>query len=132
MTDTRRRRLLFVDDEVALLQGLRLLLRKDRGRWDTEVVTSGAEALAALRAAAAAGTPFEVVVSDLRMPGMDGATLLATIRGEFPAAKRIVLSGHADPAMLDRVRPIAHVVLSKPCEGHVLREVLERALGPEP
>jgi CheY-like chemotaxis protein len=121
---TVRPRILFVDDDDAVLRGLRLVMRSRRDRWDMEFVASGAAALAALRD----GRPCAVVVSDLRMPGMDGATLLAAVAGEFPAAARLVLSGYADPAQLERAREVAHALLAKPCPPDELQHAIEAVL----
>jgi len=64
-------RILFVDDEALVLQGLQRSLRGMREEWQMEFVTSGADALAAM-----ARHPFDAIVSDMRMPGMNGAELL--------------------------------------------------------
>jgi CheY-like chemotaxis protein len=65
------RHVLFVDDEARLLDGLKRSLRPIRDAWDMTFVTSGEEALATL-----AQARFDVLVSDMRMPGMDGAQLM--------------------------------------------------------
>ncbi|MBI3450408.1 MAG: HDOD domain-containing protein [Acidobacteria bacterium] len=116
-----QRRILFVDDESAVLDGLRNLLRKDRSRWDMVFACGGSEALAELRKA-----EFDIVVSDMRMPGMDGAELLTKVKAEHPGAARIVLSGHAEREAILRALPVAHQFLSKPCDVQVLRSAIER------
>jgi len=63
--------ILFVDDEPVLLDGLRRSLRSMRNEWSITFAGSGEEALKVLEKA-----PFDVVVSDMRMPKMDGAQLL--------------------------------------------------------
>jgi HD-like signal output (HDOD) protein/CheY-like chemotaxis protein len=117
-----RARLLFVDDEPEVLEAFGDLLRGDRSRWDVRFASSGAEALDVLATA-----PFDVVISDMRMPKQDGAQLLAEVRARFPDVIRIVLSGHADRASLMRAVPIAHQFLAKPCDVDTLRTVLARA-----
>jgi putative nucleotidyltransferase with HDIG domain len=114
-------RILFVDDEESILYGLRNLLRKHRRVWDTVYALGGQAALEEL-----ARAPVDVIVTDMRMPGMDGAALLHKVMHDYPSVARIVLSGHADKAAFLRVRPVAHQFLSKPCDGEVLRIVLER------
>jgi HD-like signal output (HDOD) protein/CheY-like chemotaxis protein len=114
-------RILFVDDEQAILDGLRDLLRKERRRWDMVFVTGGPEALDAL-----ARQPFDVVVSDIRMPVMDGAQLLTRIKTDHPSVARIVLTGHADRDAVLRALPVAHQFLTKPCESGALRVAIER------
>jgi HD-like signal output (HDOD) protein len=116
-----RTRILFVDDEVALLNGLRNVLRRERKRWDMSFAVGADEALAALRSA-----PFDVVVTDMRMPGMDGAELLARIREDYPRTSRLVLSGHAAREAAVRALAVAHQFLSKPCDAASLRSVVER------
>jgi CheY-like chemotaxis protein len=85
----KRPRILCVDDEPNVLEGLSLHLRKG---FDVEVASGGREALARM----AQREPFAVVLSDMRMPEMDGAALLATVRKEFPEVVRMLLTGHAD------------------------------------
>lgn len=87
--------LLFVDDEPKLLDGLKRSLRPMRAEWNMTFVTSGAEALQTLGQA-----PFDVIVSDMRMPVMDGAQLLNEVRQRFPQVVRIVLSGQSDKELI--------------------------------
>lgn len=119
MTNDGRVRVLFVDDEVEILEGLRRIFRREG--WDMVFATSGTGALEELRR-----QKFDVVVSDLRMPGMDGAVLLARIKAEFPKTVRIVLSGYADSELFERAWPISHLMLTKPCEHSALRHAINR------
>ena len=82
------RRVLFVDDEDNVLQGLRRMLRDMRRDWVMEFAASGEEGLRALEA-----SHFDVVVSDMRMPGMDGAALLGVLGAliAIPIAASILL-----------------------------------------
>jgi HD-like signal output (HDOD) protein len=118
------RRIVFVDDEQGVLDGLQNLLRKQRKEWEMVFALGGTAALAEL-----AQKPADVVVTDMRMPGMDGAALLEKIRDLYPATTRIVLSGHAEREAVVRAVPVTHQFLSKPCEGETLRAVIERACG---
>jgi DNA-binding NarL/FixJ family response regulator len=115
-------RILFVDDDEHVLAGLRNRLRSQRSRWDMMFVQSGDEALDELQLA-----PFDVIVSDMRMPIMDGAQLLAHVKERHPEVARIVLSGDAEREAVLRALPIAHQFLSKPCDGNVLTAAIERA-----
>jgi HD-like signal output (HDOD) protein len=117
----RRRRILFVDDEVSVLDGLQNILRKQRHVWDMAFAQGGAAALAELEKA-----PHDVIVSDMKMPGMDGPALLQTVKDLYPGAARIVLSGQAERDAVLRALPVAHQFLSKPCDIEVLRAVIER------
>jgi HD-like signal output (HDOD) protein/CheY-like chemotaxis protein len=120
------KRILFVDDEPRVLQGLQRLLRPHRDDWEMAFVTSGAEALDLLDA-----SPFDVIVTDMRMPGMDGATLLTEVRGRHPGTVRIVLTGHTELDNALQAAAVAHQVLSKPCEPAALVAAVERAVEVE-
>jgi len=115
------KRVLFVDDDVSILDALRNLLRKQRHEWDMVFALGGVAALSELGKG-----PFDVIVSDMRMPGMDGATLLTRVREEFPSTARIVLSGHAENDAVVRALPVTHQFLNKPCDAATLRGVIER------
>jgi HD-like signal output (HDOD) protein len=118
-----KKRILFVDDEPAILAGLQNLLYKDRKRWEMVFALGGQLALDEIRKA-----PFDIVVSDMRMPGIDGAMLLNLIKDECPATVRIMLSGHADREAIVRALPALHQLLSKPCDATTLRGAIERSL----
>jgi DNA-binding NtrC family response regulator len=117
------RRLLFVDDDERILAGFRDRFRRLAGSWDMVFVTSGEAALAVLQA----GPVFDLVVSDMRMPHMDGATLLKCVSRDYPAMVRVALTGYVDEDATD-VRELAHAFLYKPCETRVLRETIVRLL----
>jgi HD-like signal output (HDOD) protein/ActR/RegA family two-component response regulator len=119
-----QRRILFVDDEPNLLAGLRRMLRSQRSVWEMEFAEGGDQALARM-----AEQPFDVVVSDMRMPGMDGGQLLALVRQRYPRTARIILSGHADRAAIISAVGPTQQYLAKPCDVDVLVEVLDRVLG---
>ncbi|MFO0984060.1 MAG: response regulator [Planctomycetota bacterium] len=116
------RSILFVDDEQRVLDGLQRMLRPMRTEWDMAFVTGGAVAIALLDE-----RRFDVIVTDMRMPGMDGAHLLAVVHERWPDTIRIVLSGHSDQEMALRAVPVAHQFLSKPIDAALLKEVIERA-----
>jgi len=116
------KRILFVDDEPAVLAGLRDSLRSHRRAWGMRFALGGEAALEELR-----NEPVDVVVSDMRMPVMDGATLLAHVQRLYPETIRIVLSGYADVAVAVRAAAVAHLFLAKPCDVETLRTVIERA-----
>ena len=117
-----KKHILFVDDEVKILQGLRRMLRGMRNEWKVAFARSGAEALKIM-----AKANFDVIVSDMRMPEMDGAELLTRVKQAYPQTVRIILSGHADKETIMRtVRPV-HQYLSKPCDADALKAVISRA-----
>src|SRR5215470_6692521 len=119
---TPMRRILFVDDDPQLLSGLSKALRKYRDRWAMVFAGSGDAALAEIRRA-----PFDVVVSDMRMPVMDGAALLAHIRDEDPSTIRMILSGFSDRTAIVRALPVAHQFFNKPCDLAELAAAIDRA-----
>lgn len=115
------KRILFVDDEKNILDGVRRMLHSARNRWEMAFFSSGEAALLASKERA-----FDVVVTDLRMPGMDGAELLGQIRQQFPGTARIILSGYSEPALAARAAPVAYRVLGKPCNVKELTDTIER------
>jgi HD-like signal output (HDOD) protein/CheY-like chemotaxis protein len=98
------------------------MLRSQRHDWEMAFAPGGEAALALMEA-----SPFDVIVSDMRMPGMDGATLLWRVREAHPEVVRIVLSGHTELSTALRVVPVAHQFLDKPCDAEMLRVAIERA-----
>ena len=118
------KRVLFVDDEPNILQGLRRMLRGMRKEWEMAFANSGQEALALM-----AEQDFDVVVTDMMMPGMDGAQLLNEIKQRYPNVIRIILSGHADRELIMSSLGATHQYLSKPCSADVLKAAVERAFN---
>jgi signal transduction histidine kinase len=132
MNDTRplpelpiaaRPRILCVDDEPRVLAGLSNVLRR---RFDVSIAESGLEALRLI----AEQRPFEVVISDARMPGMEGPELLGRVRDVAPETVRILLTGHAslDSAMAAVNVGFAFRFLTKPCAPAVLIEAVDAAV----
>jgi HD-like signal output (HDOD) protein/ActR/RegA family two-component response regulator len=115
------RNILFVDDERDLLDSLRARLYKHRHDWNMNFVLSGDEAIAALER-----QPFDLVVSDVRMPGMDGGQLLTVVKQRWPTAMRIIVSGYSDPVQAVRLTSLAHQYVAKPCDGRELENIIER------
>jgi HD-like signal output (HDOD) protein len=118
------KRILFVDDEPMVLQGIQRSLRGMRGEWDAEFATSGAEALEAM-----ARSHFDVVITDMRMPGMDGAQLLEQVKVRFPRTVRMILSGQSDRESILRSIGPTHQYLSKPCDVEELKQKLLHAFA---
>ncbi len=115
------KRILFVDDDALVLAGLRNVLYRERSRWEMVFALGGEAALVEL-----ARGSFDVVVSDMRMPGIDGLTLLEHVRTMSPTTARIMLSGSADQHEVDRATAAVDILLGKPCDARTLRETLER------
>jgi HD-like signal output (HDOD) protein len=76
-----------------------------------------------------AKAPFDVLVSDMRMPGMDGAAVLAQAEKKFPSTARIILSGYSQYEAALRALPVCHRFLSKPLRADDLRMVLLRTVA---
>jgi HD-like signal output (HDOD) protein len=117
-----KKTVLFVDDDPHILEGLRTRLHRLSRKWVMRFVGSSRAALDLM-----AREPVDVIVSDMRMPEMDGTTLLKLVQERHPRIVRIVLSGHAEVETALRAIPVAHQFLSKPCEAGVLENVVERA-----
>lgn len=117
------KRVLFVDDEPLVLQALQRMLRSMRSEWEMTFAESAARGLELMMTA-----PFDVVVSDMRMPGMDGAVFLNEVKNRHPRTVRLALSGHADADLVMRCVGATHQFLAKPCEPELLKSVIRRAL----
>ncbi len=116
------KKVIFVDDDSSLISGLKRMMRPLRNEWDMYFVLSGQEALDLLETDA-----FDVIVSDMRMPGINGAELLIKVREKYPYMVRIILSGYSDQdLLLKAVRP-AHQFLTKPCDAETLKSTVQRA-----
>ena len=114
------KRILFVDDDTALLAGLQNVLHRERRRWEMVFASSGEDALAEIRK-----ERFDVVISDMRMPHIDGAALFRILRSESPSTGRIMLSGSDCESVLGDIDEL----LAKPCSAGLLRAAIERALS---
>src|SRR6266446_5341743 len=95
--------ILFVDDERKVLDGLKRLLFPFANVWQTEFAVSGAAALAILST-----RKFDVIVADMRMPGMNGAELLAEVSRCYPHMVRMILSGTWDLDLSMQAAMTAH------------------------
>ncbi len=112
-------KILFVDDEPAILDGYR---RSLHNYYQPDTATSGHEALALIKR----DGPYAVLVSDMRMPGMDGVKLLSEVSVIAPDTVRVILTGYADfQSAMDAVNDgKVFRFLTKPCDGGVLRNTL--------
>jgi HD-like signal output (HDOD) protein/ActR/RegA family two-component response regulator len=117
-----KKRILFVDDEPRVLDGLRRTLHCMVPEWDMAFVEGGEQALEAF-----SKQPFDVVVTDMRMPRMSGNQLLHEVMTRWPRVVRLVLSGHSDEQMILQTVTTAHQYLSKPCDPEKLKAAIGRA-----
>jgi response regulator RpfG family c-di-GMP phosphodiesterase len=108
-------KILFVDDEIAVLSGYQRLLHRE---FEVSVASGGEEGLASIRVHG----PYAVVISDMRMPGMNGAQFLSQARQQAPDTVRMLLTGYTDlNAAMDAVNEgNIFRFLTKPCEKELL------------
>ncbi len=114
---------LFVDDESNVLTSIKRMLRFKRNEWDIDFAQSGKEAINLFEK-----NSFDVVVSDIRMPGMDGAELLTILKDKYPGVIRIALSGQVGLNEVVRSIRAVHQYISKPCDAEDLVTKIESAL----
>jgi DNA-binding NtrC family response regulator len=118
-----RPQILFVDDEPSVLSALRRMLRKRHDDWGLHWATNSAEALNQLH-----DQHIDILVTDMRMPGTDGAALLEQARLHYPGTARLVLSGHADHDSIIAAAGPTQQFLSKPCDPIALENALDSAV----
>ena len=118
------KRIVFIDDQQEVLDGMRVRLRRRRREWDMRFYTSGSEAIEDLE-----GEHCDLVVTDLKMPIMSGTEVLEHVQQLHPESIRIVLSGYADEAQSLEALATAHRFLGKPTEAGELEQVIENCLS---
>lgn len=119
------KRIIFVDDEENILNGLKRMLRSIRRDWDITLVNNAQGALDIMAEAPA----FDLVISDIRMPGMDGIEFLKRVKEQHPLTVRFALSGQADHDTLFKAANITHQFIKKPCDPQNLHNLIARALS---
>ena len=107
-----------------VLKGLQRTLRKMRAEWEMTFASSSKEALDILDSGS-----FDVIVSDLRMPEMDGMQLLTEVKSKHPQVVRIILSGQVEQEATFKSLQLAHQSLSKPCDADILKHTLNKLFG---
>lgn len=115
-------RILFVDDEQNVLDALRRMLHAHHGEWDMTFALGGREAIRLL-----AGGAYDILVTDLRMPELNGIELLQHTIEHRPELIRVVLSGAADLDLTLQAVSLSHQYLLKPCDTQTLRTTIRRA-----
>ena len=115
-----RKTILFVDDEPKILKGLQRILYPMKSEWNILLAESGAQALELLEQ-----NPVDVVVSDMRMPAMNGMQLLSIIQKRFPKVVRVMLTGQPDRDMYCEVMTVSHYFIWKPASYEDLRALFE-------
>jgi HD-like signal output (HDOD) protein len=115
------KQILFVEDNELLLELYGNLLLDERDQWATALAPDGETALKLLQK-----SPFDVVVSDMQMPGMNGIELLREVREMYPQSSRIIISGFQDQAVAADSLKCTHLFIPKPFETKTLRSTLAR------
>lgn len=113
--------ILFVDDEVNVINGLKRMLRSLKEDWEFYFALSGTEALELMHQ-----NNMDVVVSDMRMPNMNGAELLELIKKKYPSTIRIILSGQSNEELALKSTRSAHQFISKPFEPEKLKQTIRK------
>jgi CheY-like chemotaxis protein len=116
-------RILLVDDDPVVLRALRRLLLGARPGWEIDMAESGAAAFSLIDT-----KRYDVVVTDLHMPVLDGIGLLTRLKTEQPAVMRVIHSSHVEALSAEQAQELAHAVLGKPGRPDELVVVLEWAL----
>jgi putative nucleotidyltransferase with HDIG domain len=116
-------RALFVDDEINILNALKRVVRPVRNIWAVDFASSGAEALRLFE-----NQSYDLIVSDMRMPEMDGAQLLKLVRTFSPQSVRCILSGFSERETLLRTAMYAHQYLSKPTDPADVLLLMDRVV----
>ncbi|GJL49793.1 MAG: signal transduction protein [Nitrospirales bacterium] len=97
------------------------MLRSMREEWNIDFANNGQDALERL-----AQEPYDVIISDVKMPGMDGVQLLTEVRTQYPHITRLLLTGQAEEETILKAVGPAHQFLSKPCDAEVLKTTISR------
>lgn len=122
MDSHQKLRVLFVDDEPMILEMVPRLLGHFRDNWHVETALGTADGLNRIRERA-----FDVVVSDLNMPGMGGMEFLKEVRLCCPSAARIIFSSYADKHSVLDCFDLIHQFLPKPVANNLLIATIQRA-----
>jgi len=123
MERNMKKKILIVDDEINVLDGLKRMLRPMFDEWEVKFVDSGQKALEILEE-----EPFDILVTDVQMPQMSGIELLEKVQKTHPETVRIILSGYTQFETAVKAMDLAHQFLTKPCSADQLKETLSRAL----
>ncbi|MZH02001.1 MAG: HDOD domain-containing protein [Nitrospinae bacterium] len=117
-------KILFVDDDIALLQSIRRYVRLKHKEWNCKFSNSGEEALKIL-----SQMQFDFIISDMRMPQMDGSQLLRKVKEKYPATIRFILSGQTEQKSFIRAVGSMHQFLTKPCDMDTLKNTIARSIS---
>lgn len=114
-------KIIIVDDDTNLINGLRRSLFEKSSDWDIYYTETAQDAIKQL----SAGT-YDLVITDYKMPGMNGLELLSHVKDHYPAVKRILLTGQSENEVFETSQDIVHVYLSKPLPAAELISAIEK------
>lgn len=124
MTSKEKKRIIFVDDEPAIIRSYERFFFDMDEEWDMDFVLSAADALSLMEKA-----PYDVLVTDIRMPGMDGFQLLEEVKQKYTATVRIVVSGQFDEKLLLNSVNLVNQYLFKPCDPEEVLKLIQKAIS---
>ncbi len=116
--------ILFVDDEANIIRGLKRILRTLKDNWNFFFAEGGNEALEIMEQ-----TKINVVVSDMRMPNMNGAELLEIVKEKYPSTIRFILSGQSNEELALKATRSAHKFIAKPIEPEMLKKTIRQSFS---
>jgi putative nucleotidyltransferase with HDIG domain len=117
-----KRQILFVDDDPLITNGFKRSVDEYENDWDPYFTNSGLDALKIL-----SEQQIDVIITDIKMPAMDGNELLEKVIQLYPGIMRFVLSGNIDEAHAIKTTRYAHQLIVKPCDIHTIRRIVENS-----
>lgn len=120
----RAPRVLVVDDDPFVLRAVRRLLLGRRQGWEIDIAERADAAFRLLET-----KTYDVVVTDIHMPELNGVALLQRLKSERPCVMRVIHSSHVEPLTGPELEALAHAVVAKPDGAEKLVEVLKRAIA---
>lgn len=123
------KRIIFIDDDENIGQAMKRMLRPMRNEWDMVFCTSGEEGLEVMKEAEDREEPFDIVLSDMHMPGMHGSEFLQEVMNRHPHTIRFALSGSPSSSSIIQTASIVHQFLEKPFEPALLMQFITRAFA---
>lgn len=115
------KRILFVEDDDTIRQNYQAMFEQSGGKWEVTTAADGETALELLK-----NSSFDIIASDMQMPGMNGIELLTEVRRLHPHLPRIILSGMGDQAVAANSLNCTHIFIAKPFEFKTLFAALDR------
>ena len=115
--------ILFVDDQPEILNALRRALMQEPDDWEIHVATGGHEALHMME-----GISYDIIITDIKMPDMDGLDLLESVADTYPSTLRFILSGYTERDLMYKSVGNVHQFLSKPLDTKHLIETIRKTI----